>query len=172
MAGVSEAAEWLRAERSRLGMSAAQLADRARKFADKEGYPSKLQQQSISAFENGTAKRMPVWFRFVEMAIAEAQGREPQAKLVDPETAQAVSMMVLMPSEAALARMFEGLLRPIDREMPVDELARILAQRLPTGLAQLRDLAPARGQGSATAPDISPPARATARRAPPRERNT
>lgn len=55
---------------------------------------------------------------------------------------QLVSMKVALPSEAALARMFEGLLRPLDRGMPTAELARTLARRLPIGLSQLQDLVP------------------------------
>lgn len=53
---------------------------------------------------------------------------------------QHVMMPVALPSEAALALMFEGLLATIDRSAPEAELALQLAQRLPIGLAQLRDL--------------------------------
>lgn len=71
---------------------------------------------------------------------------------------QLVTMQVALPSEAALARMFEGLLRPLDRGMPVAELAQILARRLPTGFAQLRDLRPEHEPDYAPAPDtIAPP---------------
>ena len=74
---------------------------------------------------------------------------------------QTVTMQVLLPSEAALARMFEGLLLPLDLTRPKDEIAQLLARRLPTGFAQLRDLAPehapavipARGEA------VPPPAR-------------
>lgn len=55
---------------------------------------------------------------------------------------QFITMQVGLPSEAALARMYEGLLRPLDRTMPLGELARILAKRLPSGLSQLVDLLP------------------------------
>ena len=58
-------------------------------------------------------------------------------------TIQFVTMAVALPPERALARMFEGLLRAMDREAPLDEQARLLAQRLPIGLSQLRDLLPA-----------------------------
>lgn len=53
-----------------------------------------------------------------------------------------LQMQVVLPSEDALAQMFEGLLLPLERAMPVDELARTLAKRLPIGLSQLRDLLP------------------------------
>ncbi len=55
---------------------------------------------------------------------------------------QLVTMQVALPSEAALAQMFEGLLLPLDRNLSTAELARMLAQRLPTAFAQLRDLLP------------------------------
>lgn len=57
-----------------------------------------------------------------------------------------VTMQVALPPERALARMFEGLLRVMDRNAPLDEQALLLAQRLPIGLAQLRDLLPATAQ--------------------------
>lgn len=55
---------------------------------------------------------------------------------------QAVTLQVLLPGEAALAQMFEGMLAQLDPEHP-DEHAMLLAQRLPSALAQLKDLLPA-----------------------------
>ena len=55
-----------------------------------------------------------------------------------PSTPLQVMLPVTLPSENALADMFEGLLLAVDRSQPVDELARELAQLLPTGLAQLQ----------------------------------
>lgn len=54
-----------------------------------------------------------------------------------------VMLPVVLPSENALAEMFAGLLLVIDelqpvRERQLDELARELAQLLPTGLSQLQ----------------------------------
>jgi transcriptional regulator with XRE-family HTH domain len=71
-----------------------------------------------------------------------------------------VMMAVALPSERALARMFEGLLRSMDLSAPVDVQAQLLAKRLPIGLSQLRDLLPD------TAPSVPqsaerPPALAT-----------
>lgn len=51
---------------------------------------------------------------------------------------QHIMMPVVLPSENALAAMFEGLLEAVDRSAPVDELARELAQLLPSGLSQVR----------------------------------
>lgn len=62
-----------------------------------------------------------------------------------------------LPPEDALARMFEGLLRSLaDEDLPLDEQARQLAQLLPTGLAQLRDLLPS-SETSASAKQPAPP---------------
>lgn len=61
---------------------------------------------------------------------------------------------VELPSEPALTRMFEALLSGISEGTPPAEQARLLAQRLPIGLAQLQDLRPA----SARAPRQKEPA--------------
>lgn len=76
---------------------------------------------------------------------------------------QAITLQVLLPGEAALAQMFEGLLMAMDRDLPLDEQARLLAQRLPTGLSQLRDLMPALPKPAASKPQ---PSRPTPARAP------
>lgn len=55
---------------------------------------------------------------------------------------QAITLQVLLPGEAALAQMFEGMLAQLDPAHP-DEHALLLAQRLPSALAQLKDLLPA-----------------------------
>lgn len=49
----------------------------------------------------------------------------------------------ILPSEGALAQMFEGLLAGIDPTARVGEQALLLARRLPIGLSQLQDLLPA-----------------------------
>jgi phage repressor protein C with HTH and peptisase S24 domain len=67
----AETARWVRAERERRGWSTTQLADRAREFAAREGLQMKLTQQSISTFEQGDAKRVPVWMRHVRMAFVD-----------------------------------------------------------------------------------------------------
>lgn len=60
-------------------------------------------------------------------------------------TVHHVMMAVALPSERALARMFEGLLRSMDLSAPVDAQALLLAKRLPIALSQLRDLLPDSG---------------------------
>lgn len=59
-----------------------------------------------------------------------------------PPGPQIVMMGVVLPPERALARMFEALLAGLPPEADRDEQALLLAQRLPIGLAQLRDLLP------------------------------
>ncbi len=61
-----------------------------------------------------------------------------------PPVIQQVMMPVSLPSENALADMFEGLLLTIHEFQPIlgwkmDELGRELAQLLPTGLSQLQE---------------------------------
>ena len=159
--GVADSAKWVKEQRQRLGWSAAELADRARKYAVAAGFDAALKQQSISAFENGTAKRLPHWLQFVEAAFREAEQKPGQ---MPHEPIQFVQMQVALPSEAALARMFEGLLRPVDHQnQSAAELAQILARRLPTGLAQLRDLLPAPSKDGSPERDADPQAPATDR---------
>lgn len=112
----------------------------------------------------------------VPLPAARAEDRRSEYRAEPPRRSdfQVVQMGVMLPSVAALARMFEGLLRPTDVEkgMPAAELARILARRLPTGLAQLRDLVPPPEPGEAPEGDGDPPARATDRRGSPRAPRT
>lgn len=51
---------------------------------------------------------------------------------------QQIMMPVSLPSEKALALMFEGLLLAVDLTQPAGELARELAQLLPTALTQVQ----------------------------------
>lgn len=79
-----------------------------------------------------------------------AQQPAPSAPLVHH-----VMLAVALPSEHALARMFEGMLEIIEEypERPdLEETARLLAHWLPTGLSQLRDLLPV--PQAAPAPEI------------------
>jgi transcriptional regulator with XRE-family HTH domain len=64
------------------------------------------------------------------------------APLPPPPAPQVVMLGVLMPPTRALARMFEALLDGIDDQATQAERALLLAERLPIGLSQLRDLLP------------------------------
>lgn len=59
-----------------------------------------------------------------------------------PPGPQIVMLGVVLPPERALARMFEALLAGLPQDADRDEQALLLAQRLPIGLSQLRDLLP------------------------------
>lgn len=76
---------------------------------------------------------------------------------VDVTPARPIMMPVMLPSERALSHMFRTMLRLLKQlpdEPDDDERARLLAQWLPIGLSQLRDLLPE---------DASPARRATER---------
>lgn len=62
-----------------------------------------------------------------------------------------------LPPEPALARMFEGLLMAMDRQLPLDQQAGLLARRLPIGLSQLVDLLPAETNPAGAKPRRSRP---------------
>lgn len=85
---------------------------------------------------------------------------EPEAQAIEaakPDV-QYINMAVVLPSEAALTDMFEGLLAFVPEGASRAEAARILAQRLPTGFAATGSFAP--GQSTAPAPEgaaVSPP---------------
>jgi len=70
---------------------------------------------------------------------------DPDIGAAPPQVASVVMMPVTLPTERALTRMFEAMLVILD-EFPdkpaLDERARLLAQWLPIGLSQLRDLIP------------------------------
>jgi len=73
------------------------------------------------------------------LGMADEQGDDGVVPVVPPQ----VMLPVVLPSENALAEMFEGLLLVIDelrpvRERQLDEIARELAQLLPTGMSQLQ----------------------------------
>lgn len=80
-------------------------------------------------------------------------GKGFYAPRVEAPAMQFVSMRVALPAEEALTRMFEDVLRPLDRNMPLADLARALARRLPAGLAQLRELGGGEENGQARVAD-------------------
>ncbi|WP_093222698.1 helix-turn-helix domain-containing protein [Sphingomonas sp. NFR15] len=92
-----------------------------------------------------------------EYLLGEIDDPAADARLPAPPAPQLVMMHVAFPSEAALARMFQGLLLPLDLTRPKDEIAQLLARRLPTGFAQLRDLAPEHAPAAPRARDEAVP---------------
>lgn len=60
----------MRDERSKAGLSTTALAERVRALATRGGLDMKLTQQSISKFEQGESKRLPLWFRYAVDALS------------------------------------------------------------------------------------------------------
>lgn len=67
------ASRWMREERTKRGWSTTILAEKARAVARREGSPTKMSQQLISAFEQPGAKKIPDWLRFVRKAFEESE---------------------------------------------------------------------------------------------------
>ncbi|MDX5949532.1 hypothetical protein [Zymomonas mobilis] len=74
---IDEIRTWIRNERKRINWTAAKLADEAKQVAARHGVKLNLQQQSISLFENGKIKSIPLWLNYVKAALLE------QTKLSD-----------------------------------------------------------------------------------------
>lgn len=112
------------------------------KLAREAGVP----QSTMNTLINSDARWSPHLTRIarvlrttVDFLVGETDDPDENAPPPAPEPMiQHVMMPVALPSENALARMFEGLLEAVDRSAPVDALARELAQLLPTGLSQLQ----------------------------------
>jgi phage repressor protein C with HTH and peptisase S24 domain len=85
-ADVSKLADQVKTEREKRGWSAATLAERARKFAEAEGFQMKLTQQSISNFELSGAKRIPLWIKHVKQAFE--QDPDGDLPMDDPDQAR------------------------------------------------------------------------------------
>ena len=91
---------------------------------------------------------------------------EPNADLPTPAPTPInfVTMQVALPSEAALARMFLGMLKTSRSAKTEDEQALLLAKRLPIALSQMRDLLP-----ESSSPDLGPTERPAVLATPHRE---
>ena len=96
---------------------------------------------------------------------------EPEARAIEAAVppVQYVALQVALPSEAALAAMFETLLALVPETATRAEAAQILALRLPSGFAGIGPYAPAQPTGLQPAAAEAPPAHATnlSGRAPP-----
>lgn len=133
---------------------------RERRLAKGQGQPKglsqselarrlKLTQGTIAGLERGDSRSSTHLHRIAREldttpAYLEGETDDPQAGAAPPAPAgpQVVMMGVVLPPERALARMFEALLAGMPAGADRDEQALLLAQRLPIGLAQLRDLLP------------------------------
>lgn len=109
-----------------------------------------LNQSTIAALIAGRARSSAHLHKIARAlgttpAFLEGETDDPSENAPPPLAApryQALTLQVLLPSEAALARMFEGILRAMPEGAPLDAQALLLAKRLPIGLSQLRDLLP------------------------------
>jgi transcriptional regulator with XRE-family HTH domain len=77
-----------------------------------------------------------------------------------------------LPSEDALARMFEGILTGEDLSADPSDVARMLARHLPAALERTRDVAPDPFPAASPTGDTLPPPPARPRRASPRSPRT
>lgn len=111
-----------------------------------------IQQGSISKIVNGTTKNSRHLPRIasesgisVDYLLGKSDSPHEASESEPVRPIQLVSMQVALPSERALTRMFDAMLEILDAfpDNPGrDERARLLAQWLPIGLSQLRDLIP------------------------------
>lgn len=69
---VAKAAAVMRQQRERLGWSTGYLAREATMHARNQGDLINISQQTISAFEQGRAKKMPYWYRYIDDAFTNA----------------------------------------------------------------------------------------------------
>ena len=77
---VLNAARRIKRVREQRGWSAEKLAQLTRDRAAAEGVSLALKQQSISTFENEHGKRLPGWYRYVEMVLEDVlAGIDPEA---------------------------------------------------------------------------------------------
>lgn len=93
---------------------------------------------------------------------------EPEARVIEASrpSIQFVSLPVALPSEAALADMFESLLALVPPDASRAEAARILAQRLPSGFAAIGPVVLDPGMLQQTGGEATPQSPARGRRAP------
>lgn len=114
--------------------------------------------QSVDAQAELLARRLPIGLAQLRDLVT-ADGRP----IKDELRPDAIRLEDALPPVGALAQMFAGLLMAMDLSAPVDEQARLLAQRLPIGLSQLQDLQPASATGADTKPRRARSTRAPAR---------
>lgn len=130
----------IRTLRGRLGLKQDEFADELQ-----------ISQATMSRWEKGAEPKGPNLAKLAELAgcsIVEftTQLIPARPRVGDVKEATKNSSMILMPmllpNEEALAQMFQALLDPLKNERNADVIARRLAQRLPTALAQTVSRAP------------------------------
>ncbi|AFN57591.1 hypothetical protein FBY51_1841 [Zymomonas mobilis] len=154
---IDEIRTWIRNERKRINWTAAKLADEAKQVAARHGVKLNLQQQSISLFENGKIKSIPLWLNYVKAALLE------QAKLADfvvskpsftkeeeklkfsidttsEDDEKKIIYKEILPSEDKLKNLFLSLLVPLDVDFSdswslKQNIASSLAKKFPVALS-------------------------------------
>ena len=135
---MSEKAKWLKATRKGRGWSAGTLAQAALDLASSKGVKLTLTQQTVSYFENGHVKSVPLWFQWAEAVLTDRQDL-PEV-LPSPPPILTVNLPIPLGTEEALTAMFVGMMAGLDPNAPAVDNARLLARKLPIALAGLRDL--------------------------------
>lgn len=133
-------------------VTATRLADAMRQAGEDQSSLARaigITQGAISKILQGktaNSRHLPRIAHYLNASLPWLLGEtdDPEADQLAPTApvVHFVTMQVALPSERALARMFEGLLRSMDLSAPVDAQALLLAKRLPIGLSQLCDLLP------------------------------
>lgn len=135
---LSEKARWLKATRKARGWSAETLAQATLSLAAAKGVKLTLTQQTVSFFENGRVKSVPLWFQWAEAVLTDRQDL-PEV-LPSPPPVLTVNIPIPLGTEEALTAMFVGLLAGLDPKAPQVDNARLLARKLPIALSRLQDL--------------------------------
>lgn len=140
---------WIRTERSLRGWSTRRLAKEASLSAESKGISIKVNQQSISHFENGRIKSLPVWIEFVKIAFQENQpeasspppvGQKIEAK-TNLECPDKLPKSIF--SENMLYKVFLVLLSSIDNEAinpslsSRQNLAHMMAKKFPNAASMI-----------------------------------
>jgi hypothetical protein len=166
-APVTMAAEDLFERRRAWGWTAKELARATVQVAAEVGQDLTLTQQAVSQFETGKVKSTPHWLRYA-IAAMDARGlpewdraellieRFGRHAVFGRAPAQLtgevnwVTFRMPLPSEAALADMFEAQLQAFSG-LTGGKLARALARRLPHSLARLQGALTAEPRGPSVA---------------------
>jgi len=142
-----------RLKASRVTVTATRLADAMRKADEDQSSLARaigITQGAISKILQGktaNSRHLPRIANYLGVSLpwllGEAADHDTARPTPAAPTFNFVTMQVALPSEAALARMFLGMLKTSRSAKSEDEQALLLAKRLPIALSQLRDLLPA-----------------------------
>lgn len=183
----------LREERKRLGLTQAELAERAGTDTQKQSLYETSKRKLTGDYLANLA-RLNIDTQYVltgQRSGGEALTGDEGAivqnarQLSEADRQALVRLTALMsghplppmadlslPSEDALARMFEGILMGEDLSADPSDVARMLARHLPDALERTRDVVPDPAPAASPSADTPPPTPARPRRASPRSPRT